>query len=83
MELIYLGLNFIFEGDDVFVDSEIFLMTDFMNLKIKLAQSFRGIHRNRIYVCIYKCECLYIYKYLYLYCVSKKDAPMRENQKQF
>jgi hypothetical protein len=31
--------------DDVSIDSEIILMTDFMNLKIKLVQYFRDAHR--------------------------------------
>jgi hypothetical protein len=36
---------------DIPVDSETFLMTDFVNLKIKSDQSFRDAHRNR--VCIH------------------------------
>jgi hypothetical protein len=39
--------------DDVLVDNEIFLMTDFVNLKIKSAQSFRGAHKGKIYVRIF------------------------------
>jgi hypothetical protein len=35
------------------VDSETFFMTDFVNLKIKLTQSFRGVHRDRIYVRVF------------------------------
>jgi hypothetical protein len=38
-------------GDDVPVDSESLLLTDFMNLKIKSAQSFRNAHRDRM--CVY------------------------------
>jgi hypothetical protein len=49
--------------DDVPIDSKTFLMTDFVNLKIKLTQFFRDTHRDRIY----------IYKYLYLYYISKKQ----------
>jgi hypothetical protein len=37
-------------GDDVPVDSDALLVTDFVNLKIKPAQSFRGAHRGRMYV---------------------------------
>jgi hypothetical protein len=40
------------EGD-VPVDSEALLVTDFVNLKIKPTQSFRGAHRGRIYVCVF------------------------------
>jgi hypothetical protein len=31
-------------GGDVPVDSDVLLMTDFINLKIKLTQSFRDVH---------------------------------------
>jgi hypothetical protein len=37
-------------GDDIFIDSETLLVIDFMNLKIKPAQSFRGAHRGRVCV---------------------------------
>jgi hypothetical protein len=47
---------------DVPVDSEVFLVTDFMNLKIKLVQSFECVHRSR--VCVNRNKCSYIYKYL-------------------
>jgi hypothetical protein len=40
-------------GDDVSVDSETFLVIDFMNLKIKPAQSFRCAHRGRVCVCMF------------------------------
>jgi hypothetical protein len=35
------------------VDSEMLLMTDFMNFKIKLVQSFRCAYRDRMYVYIF------------------------------
>jgi hypothetical protein len=35
-------------GGDVPVDSEALLMTDFVNLKIKLAQSFGSAHKGRV-----------------------------------
>jgi hypothetical protein len=61
-------------GGEVFVDSEMFLVTDFVNLKIKSAQSFKIAHRDRMCVCVFiGGECLYIYEYLYLYCVFKKQ----------
>jgi hypothetical protein len=37
-------------GDDVPVDSDALLMTNFVNLKIKPAQSFRSAHKGKIYV---------------------------------
>jgi hypothetical protein len=35
-------------GDDVPVDSETFLVTNFVNLKIKPAQSFRCARKGRV-----------------------------------
>jgi hypothetical protein len=37
-------------GDDVPVNHKTLLVTDFVNLKIKLAQSFRDAHTDRVYV---------------------------------
>jgi hypothetical protein len=51
--VLYLRLIIFLVGDDVFIDSETFLVTDFVNLKIKSAQSFRGTHRNTIYMHIF------------------------------
>jgi hypothetical protein len=45
--------NYFFsERQNVFVDSETFLMTDFVNLKIRAAQFFRDAHRERVRVFI-------------------------------
>jgi hypothetical protein len=41
-------------GDDVPVDSEVLLVTDFMNLKIKPTQSFICAHMSMMYVYIHK-----------------------------
>jgi hypothetical protein len=41
-------------GDDVPVDSETFLVTDFVNRKIKLAQSFECAHSDMLYVCVHR-----------------------------
>ncbi len=38
--------NYSFSGDDVPVDSETLLMTDFVNLKIKPTQSFEVAHKD-------------------------------------
>jgi hypothetical protein len=48
------------------------MMIDFTNLEIKLAQSFRVAHRNRLYTYIHRSEGSYMYKYLCLYYVLKK-----------
>jgi hypothetical protein len=38
-------VNYFFSGDDVPVDNKTLLVTDFMNLKIKSAQSFKYSHK--------------------------------------
>jgi hypothetical protein len=40
-------------GGDVPVDSEALLVTDFVNLKIKPAQSFRDAYRGRVCMCVF------------------------------
>jgi hypothetical protein len=40
-------------GGDVPVDSETFLVTDFINLKIKSTQSFRDAHRDMMCVRVF------------------------------
>jgi hypothetical protein len=40
-------------GGDVPVDSDMLLVTDFVNLKIKPTQSFGDVHRDRMYVHIF------------------------------
>jgi hypothetical protein len=37
-------------GDDVSVDSESLLVTNFVNLKIKSAQSFESAYRSRVLI---------------------------------
>jgi hypothetical protein len=54
------------EGD-VPVDNETFLVTDFINLKIKSAQFFRCAHKNRM--------CVHIFIIYLFVCVSKKIWP--------
>jgi hypothetical protein len=45
--------NYFLVGDDVPVDSETFLVTDFVDLKIKLTQSFKDCHRDMVYVYVF------------------------------
>jgi hypothetical protein len=68
--MLYLLLIILSVIGDVLVDSDVFLMTDFMNLKIKSTQSFRCANRDKIYLCVNRSECSYIYIYIYT-CVSK------------
>jgi hypothetical protein len=58
-------------GDDVSVNSDVLLVIDFVNLKIKPTQSFGCAHRVRC-ACVHRNEYLYVYEYLYLYYISKK-----------
>jgi hypothetical protein len=65
VKLIYSGLNPRFNVDTIFmanysfsgmrrpIDSETFLVTDFVNLKIKLAQSFEDTYRSRMCVHVF------------------------------
>jgi hypothetical protein len=45
--------NYSFSGDDVLIDSDASLMTDFINLKIKSAQSFRCAYRDKMYTHVF------------------------------
>jgi hypothetical protein len=45
--------NYFLVGGDVSIDNEILLVNDFMNLKIKPTQSFRGVHRDRVCVRVF------------------------------
>jgi hypothetical protein len=57
---------------DVFIDNKTPLLIDFVNLKIKLTQFFRGAHRDRVYIrvfigvsdriCMIICVCLFLKK---------------------
>jgi hypothetical protein len=59
---IIFNVNYFLVKYDIFINSETFLMTYFINSKIKSVQYFRCNHKNKVY----------IYKYLHLYCVYKK-----------
>jgi hypothetical protein len=51
--VLYLRLIILSVRDDVPIDSEALLVTDFMNLKIKLTQSFRCTRRGRVCVHVF------------------------------
>jgi hypothetical protein len=63
-------VNYSFVGGDVSVDSDVLLVIDFVNLKIKSAQSFRRAYSNRKYVYIFIGVSASI---CVLYCVLKKE----------
>jgi hypothetical protein len=51
--VLHLRLIILSVGGDVPVDSETLLVTDFMNLKIKPAQSFGGGHKSMVYIHVF------------------------------
>jgi hypothetical protein len=51
--MLHLRLTIFSVGGDILIDSETFLMTDFMNLKIKSAQLFGDVHMGRIYIRVF------------------------------
>jgi hypothetical protein len=51
--MLYLRLIIFSVGCDVTIDSEILWITDFVNLNIKPAQSFKSVHRGRMYVRVF------------------------------
>jgi hypothetical protein len=51
--VLYLRLIIFSVGGAVFIDSQTFLVTDFVNLKIKSAQFFRCAHRGRVCMCVF------------------------------
>jgi hypothetical protein len=67
--VLYLWLIILSLEDDISVDSETFLMTDFVNLNIKSTQSFGGVHRDRMYVYIFIGMSVHTYMSIYIYTV--------------
>jgi hypothetical protein len=52
-QVLHLRLIILSVGGDVSVNSETLLMTDFVNLKIKSAQSFKGTHMSRVCIRVF------------------------------
>jgi hypothetical protein len=70
--VLHLRLVILSVGGDVFVDSEMLLMTDFVNLKIKPTQSFRGAHRGRVCVRVFIGMSTHTYMSIYVCTVFLK-----------
>jgi hypothetical protein len=51
--VLYLRLIIFSVKDDVPVNSEVLLVTDFVNLKIKPTQFFKGVHRDKVCVRVF------------------------------
>jgi hypothetical protein len=61
--------NYSFSGSDVPINSKKLLMTNFVNLKIKSTQSFRGAHRGKVYVCAFIEVSTHMYMSICIYTV--------------
>jgi hypothetical protein len=59
--------------DDVPVNSEMLLVTDFVNLKIKSVQSFRYVHSCRVYVRVFIKVSVHMCMNIYIYTVFLKN----------
>jgi hypothetical protein len=62
--MLYLRLIILSVEDDIPIESETILVIDFVNLKIKLSQSFRCIHKDKMYVCMFIGMSNHIYIYM-------------------
>jgi hypothetical protein len=56
--------NYSFSGGGVPINIDVFLIIDFVNLKIKSAQCFGCAHKGVI--CIHKGKYSYVYEYLFI-----------------
>jgi hypothetical protein len=73
--VLHLQLIILLVGCDVPVDSETLLVTDFMNIKIKPAQSFRCAHRGMMYVRVFIWVSAYTCISIYICTVFIKKIP--------
>jgi hypothetical protein len=74
--VLYLRLIIFSVKGDVLVDNEMLLVTDFVNLKIKSAQSFRYTHKNRVYVRMFIGVSVHTYMRIYVCTVFLKKITM-------
>jgi hypothetical protein len=65
--------------DDVPIDNDALLVTDFVNLKIKLTQSFRVTHRGKMCVYAFIRVDAHTCMSIYIYTMFKKDNKKKEN----
>jgi hypothetical protein len=70
--VLHLQLIILSVRGDVPVNSEMFLVTDFMNLKIKSAQSFRDAHRDRMCVHVFIRVSAHTHINIYIYTIFLK-----------
>jgi hypothetical protein len=55
--LLHLRLIILSLGGDVPIDNESFLMTDFVNVNIKLTQSLKNAHTDKVCIRVHRDEC--------------------------
>jgi hypothetical protein len=72
-------VNYFLVISDVPVDSETLLVTDFINLKIKLTQSFICAHRDRMYVHVFIRMSAHMYMNIYIYTVFLKKISLNKH----
>jgi hypothetical protein len=70
--MLHLRLIILSVGGDVLVGSETLLINDFVNLKMKAAQSFECAHGDRVCTCIHISDYSYVYEVSVFVLVSKK-----------
>jgi hypothetical protein len=68
-------------GGDIPVDGDALLVTDFVNLKIKTAQSFECTHRDRMCVCVHISEWSYVSVFVHFLKKIYKNVPDIKNMK--
>jgi hypothetical protein len=73
--VLYLRLIIFLVGDDVSVDNETLLVTDFVNLKINPIQSFKCANKDRLCVHVFIGVSDHIYMSIYIFTVLKKQEP--------
>jgi hypothetical protein len=71
--MLYLQLIILSVRDDVSIDNEMLLMSDFVNLKIKPAQSFKCVYRDKICVYVFIEMSIHICMSIYIYNILKKE----------
>jgi hypothetical protein len=76
--VLYLRVIILSVGGDIPVDSEMLLVTDFVNLKIKSAQSFRCAHRDKVCIHVFLEVSNYTYISIYVYTVFLKKHVIYE-----
>jgi hypothetical protein len=71
--VLHLQLIILLVGYDVSINNDGLLVTDFINLKIKLTQSFRYVYKSMMYVCMFIGVNGHTFMRICVYIVSKKQ----------